>query len=216
LESILNEILTPIILGLIGGVTPGPIILLAFSEILKDSKKGLANGGIYLIYAGLTELFIGLFLIITSKSFQVPAIVFHLLSIIGIALLIYIAIKIFNIRSIKYDNKTTSIKPIHIIGLMILNGPLWIFWISVCLPSAFKLGQLVNHGEYIFLLVFEFSMMTGLGIMLVGFNTFRDYFSNYKIVRITFRILTIILGLLIIKMIYTESFFFYSLIKDIF
>ncbi len=212
----MNEILTPIILGLIGGVTPGPIILLAFSEVLKDSKKGLANGGIYLIYAGLTEFFIGLFLIITSKSFQIPAIVFHILSIIGIALLIYIAIKIFNINSIKYDDKLTSIRPIHIIGLMILNGPLWIFWISVCLPSAFKLGQLINHGEYLFLLIFEISMMTGLGIMLFGFNTFRDYFSNYKIVRNTFRILTIILSLLIIKMIYSESFFFYSLIRDTF
>lgn len=212
----MNDILTPIILGLIGGVTPGPIILLAFSEVLKDSKKGLANGGIYLIYAGLTEFFIGLFLIITSKSFQIPAIVFHILSIIGIALLIYIAIKIFNISSIKYEDKTTSIRPIHIIGLMFLNGPLWIFWISVCLPSAFHLGQLVNNGEYLFLLIFEISMMTGLGIMLFGFNTFRDYFSNYKVVSRIFRVLTIILGFLIIKIIYTESLFFYFLIKNTF
>lgn len=84
----MNDFLTPIILGIVGGITPGPIILLAFSEVLKDSKKGLANGGIYLIYAGLTEFFIGLFLIYSSKSFQIPAIVFHVLSIIGILLLI--------------------------------------------------------------------------------------------------------------------------------
>lgn len=212
----MNDILTPIILGLIGGVTPGPIILLAFSEVLKNSKKGLANGGIYLIYAGLTEFFIGLFLIITSTSFQFPTIVFHLLSIIGITLLIYIAIKMFSISSIKYDKNIKSIRPHHIIGLMILNGPLWIFWISVCLPSAFNLGKFINYGEYIFLVIFEISMMTGLGIMLFGFNAFRDYFSNKKIVSRIFHVLTILLGFLIVKMIYTESLFFYFFIKNAF
>jgi hypothetical protein len=128
----------------------------------------------------------------------------------------YIAVKIFNINSIKYNKETKSIKPSHIIGLMILNGPLWIFWISVCLPSAFNLGQLINHGEYLFLLIFEISMMTGLGIMLFGFNAFREYFSNEKVVSRIFRVLTILLSFLIIKIIYTESLFFYTFIKSFF
>ncbi|MFC2151198.1 hypothetical protein ACFLSE_01610 [Bacteroidota bacterium] len=208
------DLLVPIFLGFIGGITPGPIILLAFSEILKDSKKGLKNGGIYLIYAGLTEFFIGLFLIITSTIFQFPPIIFHTLSIIGIIVLIYIAFKIFGIKSIEYETQSKKIKRGHIIALMLLNGPLWIFWISVCLPAAFNLGQIFDYGEYLFLVLFELSMMTGLGIALFGFNSFRKYFSNEKITSRIFRVLTILISILIVKIIYTESLFFYSLIKN--
>lgn len=207
------DILTPIFLGFIGGVTPGPIIFLAFSEVLKDSKKGLVNGGVYLLFAGITEFFIGLFLISTSKNLNLSPIVFHALAIAGIILLIYIAINIFRINSINPKNKPTKINSKHIIALMLLNGPLWMFWLSVCLPAAFSLGQVFKYGEYLFLVIFELSMMSGLAIMLFGFNAFREHFSNEKIVRRIFQILTFLLSLLIIKMIYSESIYFYTFLK---
>lgn len=207
------DIFTPILLGFIGGITPGPIIFLAFSEVLKDSKNGLANGWMYLVYAGLTEFFIGLFLITTSTNLNLPPVIFHILAIIGIALLIYIAVKILGIRSINTNQQSKNIKRHHIIGLMLVNGPLWIFWVSVCLPAAFNLGQQINFGEYMFLVIFEISMMTGLAIMLFGFNSFRNYFSNERIVKRIFQVLTLLLALIIVKMIYTESIFFYSLLK---
>ncbi|MBU8892381.1 MAG: hypothetical protein KOO66_06355 [Bacteroidales bacterium] len=208
------DLLTPILLGFIGGVTPGPIIFLAFSEVLKDSNKGLIHGGMYLIFAGLTEFFIGLFLIITSKSFQLPPIVFHTLAIAGISLLIYIAVKIFSINSISPKKQSRSISGKHIIAIMLVNGPLWMFWVSVCLPAAFNLGQSITYGEYLFLVLFEISMMSGLAIMLFGFNAFRNYFSNEKNVRRIFQILTGLLVLIIIKMIYSESIFFYVYLKN--
>ena len=205
------DLLAPVILGFIGGITPGPIILLAFSEVLKDSKKGLINGGMYLVFAGITEFFIGLFLITASRSFNLPPIVFHILSIIGIILLSYIAIRIFGIQSINTEKQTKHVTKYHIIGLMLVNGPLWMFWLSVCIPAAFRLGQQINFGEYLFLFIFELSMMTGLAIMLFGFNSFKKYLTNEKIVKSIFRVITVLLVLLILKMIYSEIIFFSNL-----
>ena len=208
------DFLTPIFLGFIGGITPGPIILLAFSEVLKDSKKGLVNGSMYLIFAGLTEFLIGLFLIITSKSFNFSPIIFHLLSVLGIILLSYIAIKMFGIQSINTKMQTKNITKYHIVGLMLVNGPLWIFWLSVCLPAAFKLGQRVDYGEFLFLFIFELSMMMGLAIMLIGFNSCRKYFTNKKIIKSTFKVITLLLFLFILKMIYSEAMYFFELLKN--
>lgn len=208
------DILTPIILGFVGGITPGPIILLAFSEIIKDSNKGLINGGTYLLFAGLTEFIIGFLLITTSNNLNFPPIIFHFLSALGITLLIYIALNTLGIDSINIKKESKPITKYHIIGIMLVNGPLWMFWISVCLPAAFNLGQLINYGEYLFLIIFEISMMTGLAIMLFGFNAFRTYFSNKKVVKSIFKILTILLSILIIKMIYSETIFFYEFLKN--
>lgn len=207
---IASDILTAVLLGFIGGITPGPIILLAFSEILRSPKKGLVNGMIYLTYAGLTEFCVGLFLIITSSILKIPLLYFHYLSIIGIAILIYLVIKLLQINKIEYNEKGKSIKPKHIILLMIFNGPMWLFWLSVCLPTAFNLGSNIVHGEYLFIVVFEISMMTGLAIILFGFNSFRNHFTNPKLVRRIFLVLSILLMLLIVKMAYSEIVYFAS------
>lgn len=139
---ITSDILTAVILGFTCGLSPGPIVLLAFSEILHSHKEGLKSGGMYLAVAGLTEFCIGLFLIVTASYFQIPTILLHILSLFGAGLLLFIAYQIFRIRTIQHDpnmpKKTIGMWKIAL--FMLLNGPLWLFWISVCLPVAFRLG----------------------------------------------------------------------------
>jgi threonine/homoserine/homoserine lactone efflux protein len=205
---VLEQFFIAIILGLTGGIMPGPIILLAFSEILKSPKKGLANGGIYLIVAGLTEFAIGLFLVATSSWLNIPEIILHSIAIIGSVLLGYIAYQVYKIRKIEYDNSKHKIGVWHIFILMLFNGPMWIFWISICVPSALKLGDLVNFGQYLFIVIFEISMMFGLGVMLFGFNSFRKVFTNEKLIRKIFIILSILLFIIAAKILYSEITFF--------
>lgn len=213
---VFEQIFTAIILGFVGGITPGPIILLAFSEILRSQKKGLVNGAMYLIFAGLTEFFIGLFLILTTSFLEIPQVVIHGISIIGVIILLMLAYQIFQIHKIEYKETTKKVKIWHIISLMLLNGPLWIFWISVCIPTAFKLREMISYGEFLFLFIFEISMMTGLAIMLFGFNSFRSIFKNEKIISKVFLVLSFLLFFIAVKILYSEVLFLFPTVKNFF
>lgn len=199
-----NDILTAIILGFVGGVIPGPIILLAFSEILKSPKKGLANGTKYILVAGLTEMAVGVFLVVTFSWFKIPQIIFHIFSILGIAMLIYIAAQLFKTKKIDYEKEQKYIGTIGIIFLMILNGSLWAFWLSVCLPIAFHLGNEIKFGEYLFILLFEFSMVIAMTIIFMLFNRLKLYFSNEKIIKRSFFILGLLISLIVLKILIGE------------
>lgn len=211
-----EQILTAIILGFIGGVTPGPIILLAFSEILRSQKKGLINGTMYLIFAGLTEFFIGLFLILTTSFLEIPQIILHSISIIWVIILLMLTYQTFQIHKIKYIKTKKGVRIWHIVSLMLFNGPLWMFWISVCIPTAFKLGKIISYGEFLFLFIFEISMMTGLAIMLFGFNSFRFVFKNEKIISKVFLVLSFLLFFIAVKILHSEALFFFPTIKKFF
>ncbi len=102
---IYKDIFTAITLGFIGGLIPGPIIFLAFSEILKSPKKGFSNGAMYIFVAGLTEFLIGVFLVVTSTWLKIPSIIFHILSLIGFIILLYIAFQLFKIKKIDFNEQ---------------------------------------------------------------------------------------------------------------
>lgn len=205
---IFNDILTALVLWLVWGLSPGPIILLSFSEILRSPKDGLKNGGMYLVIAWLTEFFIGLFLIGTAAWLKIPVMIFHGLAILGIAMLLFIAFQILKIRTIDYTQEQKQMSIFHIALFVLLNWPLWLFWISVCLPAAFRLGDKIYLGEYVFAIIFEIGVILGLAVMLFGFNSFRNFFSREEIVRRIFTALGILLILMAGRMAYEELLFF--------
>lgn len=99
----MTYILTAIILWLIWWLTPWPIIILSFSEILKSPKKWLSKWWMYVFIAWMTEFFIWLFLITSWKFLAIPSFIFHILSIIWILILLYLSYIIYKIDSISWD-----------------------------------------------------------------------------------------------------------------
>ncbi len=209
---IFEWIATAIILWLIGGVTPWPIILLAFAEVLHSPRNGLRNGWMYLLFAGLTEFAIGIFLISTSSRLHIPSLLFHGIAIGGAGVLIYLALQIYRIRTIDADVPPQKTGFFHIIVLMLLNWPLWLFWISVCVPAAFRLGEFIQYGEYLFVIIFEIAMVLALSCMLFGFNAWRKYFTNEQIVGKIFVVLACLLSFMALKILYTECIFRYNFV----
>lgn len=202
-------IFTAIALGLVWGFTPGPVILLAFSEILHSPKQWLTKWGIWIFFAGLTEFFIGLFLIVTVSWLQIPGIILHIVSIFWIVILLLLARKIVQIKKLHLSWEYQSqIKTSHIVLLMLTNWPLWFFWISVCVPAAEKLWNTIFLWQYLFLVLFEISMMAGLTIMLFWFQYFRKIFSNHRIVHRVFTILAFIILSIAGKMLIHEYIYF--------
>ena len=153
-------IITAITLGLVGGLTPGPILMIALSEILSSPEKGLERGWMYILVAAGTEFLVGLFLIFSASWLEIPEAVFHILSFIGVALLAYIATLIYKTRKFNYSKQQKKVGIKHVVLLMIFNGPMWLFWLSVCLPAAFDLGSVIHNGEYLFIVVFLLKQMT--------------------------------------------------------
>ena len=205
-----KDIITIVLLGFVGGLAPGPVIFLSFSEILSSKKKGMHRALLYITVAAVTELCIGSFLIFTASSFQIPSMVFHFLAILGAILLFYISFQLFKIKKLHYHNtQHNRVSVGHIILLMLLNGPLWLFWTSVCLPLAFKLGNQINSGQYYFLFIFQFSMFLAMNLLLFSFFSFRNMFSNKKIARKVFVVLSLIMFLIACKVMYREIVFFF-------
>lgn len=207
----MTYILTAIILWLIWWLTPWPIIILSFSEILKSPKKWLSKWWMYVFIAWMTEFFIWLFLITSWKFLAIPSFIFHILSIIWILILLYLSYIIYKIDSISWDKKQIEVWIKHIILLMFFNWPMWLFWLSVCLPESFKLWEVLPYWEYVFVIVFEIFMMLGLAIMLFWFNFFRSFFTNKKIVKNIFRFLAFLIFIIAIKILYWEVNYFFSL-----
>ncbi len=204
----MKDIITTIILGFIGGLTPGPILLIALSEILRSPKKGLVNGGMYIIVAGLTEFFIGLLLVATSSWLKIPHVVFHIFAFVGVVMLAYIALQLYKIRKIDYTKEQKKVGIKHIFLLMIFNGPLWLYWTSVCLPIAFSMGSSIHYGEYLFVAIFEISMVVVITIIFFGFNALRKFLLNERVIRKVFVALAILVFLLALKILYTEIIYF--------
>ena len=124
-------------------------------------------------------------------------------------MLVYIAIQLYKIKKVDYEKEQKKISAKHIVALMVFNGPMWLFWVSVCLPIAFSLGDKVNHGEYLFVLIFEISMIVAMAVIFFGFNYFRKFLSNEKIIRKVFIVLSLFIFLIALKILYKEILFFF-------
>lgn len=165
---------------------------------------------LYITVAAITEFCVGFFLIFTASWFKIPNIFFHFLAVLGAVLLFYISFQLYKIKKLHYHNTQHSRASVgHILLIMLLNGPLWLFWTSVCLPLAFKLGNQINSGQYYFLFIFQFSMFLAMNILLFSFFSFRKIFLNEKIARKVFILLSFIMFLIACKVMYTEIVFFF-------
>lgn len=205
---------TTITLWLIWGLTPWPVIFIWFSEILEFPKKWLIRWWIFVLVAGVTEFFIGLFLIATSAWLKIAPLFIHFVGLWGVIMLCFLAWKISKINSIKHQQSKKDIKILHIIVLMASYWPLWLFWISVCLPIALKFWNIFPHGGYVFLAIFEISMMVWLWVLLFLFYSFRHIFSNKKVIGKVFMVLSILLLYIAMKMLYGEILFFSEFLRE--
>jgi len=194
---ILSQVLTAVILGVTAGAIPGPVLLLAFSETLREPNQKLLVTLRYAYIAGLTELFIGLFLILSSSFVSIPDFVFPTLSIMGGFLLIYLSLQTRQAyRGLQKDEKLEQLPVMAVAALMLLNGPVWLFWLSVNLPNAFLMKGSMYLGEYLFIAVYETAMVCSLSVLIFLFRSCRSLFANEKLLRLFYLGLAFALAIL--------------------
>jgi len=203
----IDELITAFVLGLIGGMIPGPVVTAIFTEILQSSF--LKSFRIIFI-AMITETLVALFSLVFFISLNFSEAFFRGISIIGALILILIGISIWKIKKIDSGEKVNF--GFWKISTMILaNGVLWTFWITICVPKAIFSGNQLFLGEYYFLGLVEIGWLLSTTILAFIFSRFRKLLSKPKIIPVIFKIFALTFFYFAVDMAYKSIIFFIQL-----
>ena len=200
----LNDLVTAFVLGLIGGMIPGPVITAIFTEILQS---GFLKSFRIIFIAMFTETLIALFSLVFFISLNFSEAFFRGISIVGALILILIGISIWKIKILDSDEKI-NFKFWKISMMIIANGVLWTFWITICIPKAIFLGDQLFLGEYLFLGLVEIGWLLSTTLLAFIFSRFRKLLSKPKIIPIIFKIFALTFFYFAIDMTYKSIIFF--------
>lgn len=179
-----NTIITAFVLGLIGGAIPGPILTAIFTEIIQSS---LAKSFRIVFLGMLVETSVAALCLIGLASLHLPETVFRVISLIGAGILIWLATQIWKIS--KIDTKTrVHFSTKKITAMILANGALWIFWITVCVPKAILLDHQIRFGGILFLVLVELGWLASTSGVAIIFSRFRKLLSQPHIVPFVFKI----------------------------
>ena len=195
----MHTLFTAFLFGLIAGILPGPMITAGFMTIIKN-PRGAYKIIPFPLIAGSIEIIIGISMVKLGAEFFTREILL-ILTFLGIINILWIAFSIFNDRknfslapknfpenSLQETNNPENSEYMSIsyleIGLLtLLNGPLYFFWISICIPLALESEKNIPNGA----ILFVFSMVLGVAIM-TWFLYFimhisRKSFQNEKVMK---------------------------------
>lgn len=200
-----SQIITAFILGLVGGIVPGPVLAATFTEILQS---GFYKSLRIVFLAMFTETMVALVSLIALSSLGLPQSFFYGLSFVGAGILVWIATQLWKIKSLDSGEK------VHfsfgkIAAMIIANGVLWTFWITVCVPKAIVLGEQIQYGQYIFLLLIEVGWLVSTVGTAVVFSMFRKILSNPQAIPIMFKGFALVFVYFALTMVYSSGVFFF-------
>ena len=179
-----QELVIALSLGLIGGLIPGPVITAIFTEILQSSYyKSLR----ILLIALITETMVALVSLLLFSSLGLSESFFQGISLAGAAILIWIATSIWKVKSLDSGEK------IHfsiwkIIIMILSNGVLWTYWITICIPKAMLLGEQIQMGAYLFMGMVQLGWLISTLLVAFIFSRFRKALSRPRVIPILFKI----------------------------
>lgn len=202
-----QQIFTAVVLGLIGGVIPGPVLAATCTEILQS---GFPRSLRIIFWAMLTETVIALVSLVVLSSFGLSQSFFYALSFVGAGILIWIATQLWKIKNLDLGEK------VHfgvgkIAAMILANGVLWTFWITVCVPKAVILGEQIRYGQFLFLLLVEVGWLISTVGVALAFSWFRGILSNPRAIPFMFKFFSLVFVYFALSMLYTSVIFFFHL-----
>ena len=200
----IHELVIALMLGLIGGVIPGPVITAIFTEVLQS---GYLKSLRIVLIAVVTETLVALgsLLILGSLDFNVAF--FRGLSLAGAAILIWIAISIWKVRTLDSGEKV-QFSLWKVVVMILSNGVLWTYWITICIPKAFLLGDQLHLGEYLFMGLVQLGWLTSTMVVTFLFSRFRRALSRPRVIPVLFKLFALAFAYFAIDMIYKSIQYF--------
>jgi threonine/homoserine/homoserine lactone efflux protein len=183
----IQELIIACMLGLIGGMIPGPVITTVFTEVLQS---GYLKSLRIIFIALVTESLVAVISLLILASLGFNEAFFRGLSLAGAAILIWISVSIWKVSSLDTGQK------VHFglwkLVLMILsNGVLWTYWITICIPKAILLGNQVRLGEYLFMALVQLGWLISTLVVAYLFSRFRRILSRPKVIPVLFKLFSL-------------------------
>ena len=201
----IHELVIAFMLGLIGGVIPGPVITAVFTEILQS---GFPKSMRIIFIALVAETIVAVICLVILDSLDFNEAFFRGLSLVGAVILIWISISIWKVRSMDTGEKVHF--SIWKIVLMILsNGVLWTYWITICIPKAILLSDQLTMGAYIFMGLVQLGWLISTILMAFLFSRFRTILSRPKVIPFIFKIFAGAFAYFALDMVYKSFIFFF-------
>lgn len=92
--------------------------------------------------------------------------------------------------------------------MILANGVLWTFWVTVCIPKAIALDSVVPYGKYLFLSAVEVGWLISTVAVAFIFSWFRTYLSSPKVISYIFRVFAIVFVYFALTMLYGSFTYF--------
>ncbi len=202
----IHELVIAFMLGLIGGVIPGPVITAVFTEILQS---GFPRSMRIILIALVAESIVAVICLVILDSLDFNESFFWGLSLVGAVILIWISISIWKVRNLDTGEKVQF--TIWKIVIMILsNGVLWTYWITICIPKAILLSDQLTMGAYVFMGLVQLGWFLSTTLMAFLFSRFRRILSRPKVIPVIFKVFAGAFVYFAIDMIYKSLRFFFS------
>lgn len=201
--TLILQLLSIALLGFIGGSIPGPILTSAFTETVREGFLGSLR---VVAYALLSEVLVASFILLLLFSVHIPQSIFYAISFVGALVLVWMASQIWAIKKLSDKGKIFDFKKIFL--LTVFNGPLWIFWSTICVPQAYVLSQKIPMGQVLFLLLFELGWLSATLMLTFLFSRFRPLLTREGIMSKVFKVFAGILMLFALNLVVTSLSFF--------
>jgi threonine/homoserine/homoserine lactone efflux protein len=200
----IHELVIAFLLGLIGGVIPGPVITAVFTEILQS---GFPKSFRIILIALVTETLVAIVALLLLASLDLNEGIFRGLSLLGAIILIWISFSLWKIRSLDTEEK------VHfgfwkIVIMILSNGVLWTYWITICIPKAMLLNEQMNFGAYTFMGLVQLGWLISTVLLAFLFSRFRKILSRPRIIPFVFKIFALAFAYFALDMTYKSIHFF--------
>lgn len=180
----IHELVIALMLGLIGGVIPGPVITAVFTEILQS---GFLKSLRIILIALVTETVVALVSLVVLDSLGFNEAFFRGLSLAGALILTWIAFSIWKVKSLDSGGKV-HFSLWKIVMMILSNGILWSYWLTICIPKAILLGEQLPPGAYIFMGLVQLGWLISTLLMAFLFSRFRRILSRPRIIPLLFKV----------------------------
>jgi threonine/homoserine/homoserine lactone efflux protein len=180
----IHELIIALMLGLIGGVIPGPVITAVFTEILQS---GYLKSFRIIFIALVTETVVALISLTILGSLNFNEAFFRGLSLAGAGILLWIAISLWKVKTLD-DGEKVHFGLWKVVVMILSNGVLWTYWITICIPKAILLGEKLHLGEYFFMGLVQLGWLISTMVMAFLFSRFRRALSRPRVIPVLFKL----------------------------
>lgn len=200
----IHELIIAFMLGLIGGVIPGPVITAVFTEILQS---GYLKSLRIIFIALVTETLVALISLTILASLNFNEAFFRGLSLAGAGILLWIAISLWKVKSMD-SGKKVHFGLWKIVIMILSNGVLWTYWITICIPKAILLGERLQLGEYLFMGLVQLGWLISTTLVAFFFSRFRNVLSRPRVIPVLFKLFALAFAYFAADMIFKSVQFF--------